>query len=104
MQELNRFLTIREASLRYYHHLYRKGMHVDRLRVGVYGAGCLGWDEDLEHRIKEGEIQDDSSLEEAISKLFVKTEEFIIQMSEPIGFGPVTTPKITIPESKGPEA
>lgn len=53
-------------------------------------AGCLGWDPDLENKIGEGAIEEDSTLEEAISKLFVKTEEFIVQMSAPIGFGPVT--------------
>lgn len=50
----------------------------------------MGWDPDLENKIKSGAIEEDSSLEEAISKLFVKTEEFIVQMSAPIGFGPVT--------------
>ena len=64
-------------------------MHVNRLRVGGYGAGFLGYDADLEYNIKKGEIGEETSLEEAISKLFVKTEEFIVQMSEPIGFGPV---------------
>jgi hypothetical protein len=78
--------------------LYNEGMHVDKLRVGIFCVGCLGWDEDLELKIKEGEI-DEATLEEAISKLFVKTEEFIIQMSDPMGFGPVTEPNVNIPRS-----
>lgn len=74
--------------------------HIDR--VSGVGAGCLGWDPDLENKIKEGAIEEDSSLEEAISKLFVKTEEFIVQMSAPIGFGPVT-PEV-VPPAKADSA
>jgi len=61
-----------------------------RWEGGGVSAGCLGWDPDLEHKIRAGAIEEDSSLEEAISKLFVKTEDFIVQMSAPIGLGPVT--------------
>lgn len=42
--------------------------------------------------IVDGTIEDDHSLEMAISKLFVKTEDFIVEMSVPVGFGPVTEP------------
>ena len=63
----------------------------------VCGAGCLGWDEDLEYKIKTGDLGEDASLEEAISKLFIKTEEFIVQMSAPMGFGSVTHPEPASP-------
>lgn len=78
----------------------KKGESVNLIAVVVcVSAGCLGWDPDLENKIKAGAIEEDSSLEEAISKLFVKTEEFIVQMSAPIGFGPVTPEKAPSPSS-----
>lgn len=75
------------------------GMFIDRVRMGggVGTAGLLGWDPDLEKKLREGTIDNESTLEEAITKLFVKTEEFIVQMSAPIGFGPVTA--AALPES-----
>lgn len=47
-------------------------------RVSGVGVGCLGWDFDLENKIKEGVIEEDLSLEEVIFKFFVKIEEFIV--------------------------
>ncbi|XP_024373960.1 outer dynein arm protein 1 [Physcomitrium patens] len=56
-------------------------------------AGCLGWDPNLESKIREDKIDEETSIEESISKLFVKTEDFISELSQPVGFGRIKPPQ-----------
>ncbi|CAK9855153.1 unnamed protein product [Sphagnum jensenii] len=58
-------------------------------------AGCTNWDPDVVYGVDEGVDVADESMEMAISRLFIKTEEFITEMSVPLEFGPVTKDEST---------
>jgi hypothetical protein len=53
-------------------------------------TGCTNWDPEVVHGVDEEVDVADESMEMAISRLFIKTEEFITEMSVPLEFGPVT--------------
>jgi hypothetical protein len=58
-------------------------------------TGCTNWDPDVVHGVDEDVDVADESMEMAISRLFIKTEEFITEMSVPLEFGPVTKDEST---------